>query len=191
MAEPEHLSEWDTLLSTWRELDMPLNWRVEISDGTIRMTPPPAGPHGVGASVVHALLARGAPAGVDIHQHVGLELVELERMYIPDLMALPRPRLRFDGTTPPEGPLLVAEITSPSTARFDREEKRWAYARAGIPSYLLIDRVRTSGPVVALHTRPENGQYQNVVQVPYGEKLMLPPPFDVDLDTSEFPTDPC
>ena len=49
---------------------------------------------------------------------------------------------------------------------------------------------RSSGPVVVLHTQPKDGQYQSVVQVPYGEKLTLPPPFDVDLDTSEFPVDP-
>ncbi|MGH8826724.1 MAG: Uma2 family endonuclease, partial [Jiangellaceae bacterium] len=70
------------------------------------------------------------------------------------------------------------------------EEKRWAYARGGVNAYLLVDRIRSSGPTVTLHTRPEHGQFQGVTQVPYGEKITLPPPFDVDLDTAEFPVDP-
>lgn len=125
-----------------------------------------------------------------IHQSAGFEIDELERLYIPDFVVAPLHTTRSDGTLRPGDPLLVVEISSPSTARFDREEKRWAYARAGIPSYLLVDRVRSSGPVVVLHTQPKDGQYQSVVQVPYGEKLTLPPPFDVELDTSEFPIDP-
>lgn len=190
MVQPAQQSEWGSLLSAWHALDVPSGYRAEISEGTIRMTPQPAGPHSRVAAKLHRLVVIHDVPGLEIFQSAAVEIDELEKLYQPDLVVLPESSLRFDGTVEPVDVATAVEITSPSTARFDREEKRWAYARAGIPSYLLVDRVRSSGPVVVLHTQPKDGQYQSVVQVPYGEKLTLPPPFDVELDTSEFPVDP-
>jgi Uma2 family endonuclease len=72
----------------------------------------------------------------------------------PDVMVLTQP-IRGDQAAVPlsvvGAPLFVAEIVSTSTVRTDREGKRIAYARAGIPEYLLFDPAGTllPTPVVA------------------------------------------
>ena len=69
-----------------------------------------------------------------------------------------------------------------STVRKERD----AYAAGGVALYLLVDRVGAH-PAVTLYAEPVDGVYRRVVSVPFGESIHLPPPFDVDLDTSQFP----
>ncbi|MDX5575950.1 Uma2 family endonuclease [Streptomyces sp. ID01-9D] len=81
-----------------------------------------------------------------------------------------------------------AEITSRGNAREDRTKKYRAYARAGVPMYLLIDRFDTRGPMVTLFTEPnEDGTYKHTDAVPFGKPMVVPSPFDVRLPTDEFP----
>ncbi|MFM9373473.1 Uma2 family endonuclease [Streptomyces sp. Da 82-17] len=84
----------------------------------------------------------------------------------------------------PEGALMVVEVTSydADTDSRDRHEKPAAYAAAGIPVYLLVDRDRQA---LAVHTRPntDHGQYLHVDIVPFGEKTTLPEPVGIALDT--------
>ena len=78
------------------------------------------------------------------------------------------------------------EITSRGNAETDRKTKRWSYAHAGVPQYLLIDRFDEDGPAVTLFSNPVDGHYQHVTRIPFGEKISLPAPFDLDLDTDGF-----
>ncbi|WP_067691924.1 Uma2 family endonuclease [Nocardia jejuensis] len=82
----------------------------------------------------------------------------------------------------PESALMVVEVTSydSDTTRRDRIEKPKAYAEAGIPVYLLIDR-DTCETVV--YSRPYNGVYSMTVRLPFGEPLELPSPVGITLDT--------
>ncbi|MEV0774905.1 Uma2 family endonuclease [Streptomyces sp. NPDC050433] len=84
----------------------------------------------------------------------------------------------------PAGVLMTVEITSfdPDTDRRDRREKPRAYAGAGIPLFLLIDR---DSCVVTVHSAPdpEGGGYRDTHSVKFGEKLSLPDPVGIELDT--------
>ncbi|WP_329157896.1 Uma2 family endonuclease [Streptomyces anulatus] len=87
-----------------------------------------------------------------------------------------------------DGRALVVEITPRGNAREDRTKKYRAYARAGVPMYLLIDRFDTRGPMATLFTEPnEDGTFKHTDAVPFGKPLALPSPFDVQLMTGEFP----
>ena len=66
------------------------------------------------------------------------------------------------------------------------EEKRDAYAASGVALYLLVDHVGAH-PAITLYAEPADGGYRRVVTVPFGETIHLPAPFDVELDTSQFP----
>jgi hypothetical protein len=55
-----------------------------------------------------------------------------------------------------------------------------------VPLYLLIDRFDEDGPAVTLFYDPVDGHYQHVVRIPFGEKVSLPEPFGIDLDTGGF-----
>jgi hypothetical protein len=78
------------------------------------------------------------------------------------------------------------EVISRSSIQRDREEKPRACALAGIPLYLLVDRF-TKPMTISLHSVPGKDGYARVTTVIAGEKLQLPAPFDLTLDTSSLP----
>ncbi|MFI2202849.1 Uma2 family endonuclease [Streptomyces sp. NPDC020192] len=84
------------------------------------------------------------------------------------------------------GVLMAVEITSydSDTHHRDRVEKPRAYAEAGIPVYLLIDRGNLS---ILVHTDPdpEDG-YRDIHVVRFGGKVTLPDPVGIELDTEEL-----
>ncbi|MEV6997586.1 Uma2 family endonuclease [Streptomyces sp. NPDC093982] len=86
----------------------------------------------------------------------------------------------------PDGVLMAVEITSydSDTHNRDRVEKPRAYAEAGIPVYLLIDRDNLS---VLVHTTPdlEDG-YREIHTVRLGGRVTLPAPVGIELDTEEL-----
>ena len=86
----------------------------------------------------------------------------------------------------PDGVLMAVEVTSydSDTHNRDRVEKPRAYAEAGIPVYLLIDRDNFS---VVVHSDPvPEGKYRDVHTVAIGSKVSLPAPVNIDLDTAEL-----
>ncbi|MGW2701486.1 Uma2 family endonuclease [Streptomyces sp. NPDC001340] len=83
----------------------------------------------------------------------------------------------------PSAVLLVAEVTSHSTADRDRDKKIHGYARAGIPVYLLIDR---EAGEVTVHSKPSGADYAKAPKYKLGQTVPLPAPLGFDLDTSEF-----
>lgn len=82
---------------------------------------------------------------------------------------------------------LVVEVTSRSNARHDRITKPAAYATAGIPLHLLVDRWAPGGPTATLYGEPKADVYRVLSTAKFGEPLKLPAPFDLTLDTGEFP----
>lgn len=179
------MSGWASLLATWREVDVPEGYRAEIADAAIRMSPPSGGLHNIVADTVHWVLRSSAPGGIGVFQTLGVKIDAVEKLYVPDVVAAAVSRVGDDGI-PSREALIAVEITSPGRANVDRQEKVQAYAAGDVPAYLLIDIVRFSGPTATLYTDPVDGEYQHVVQVPFGESLQLPKPFDADLDTSQF-----
>lgn len=84
----------------------------------------------------------------------------------------------------PDGVLMTVEVTSHDgdTDRRDRIDKPAAYAAAGIPVYLLVDR---DACAVIVHTNPDpkNGCYRDIHRAPFGEQVVLPEPVGITLDT--------
>ncbi|MBB5072198.1 hypothetical protein BJ969_005286 [Saccharopolyspora gloriosae] len=102
------------------------------------------------------------------------------------LVAL-RERMTPAVVLPGEDALLAVEITSKSGAETDRGAKHKAYAQAGIPLYLLIDRFAPRWPTVTLFSEPDGDAYRESHAVPFGKPIELPSPFDVTLETQDFP----
>lgn len=65
----------------------------------------------------------------------------------------------------------------------DRNEKRRAYAGAGIPLYLLVDRQQRRA---TLFSHPVHDDYSQTRAAAFGDKLDLPKPFAFTLDTAPF-----
>lgn len=84
----------------------------------------------------------------------------------------------------PDGVLMAVEVTSydGDTDRRDRQQKPVAYAEAGIPVYLLIDR-DSCEVVVYINPAPDRSCYLDVHRAPFGEQVALPDPVGITLDT--------
>ncbi|MEU0967255.1 Uma2 family endonuclease [Streptomyces sp. NPDC005917] len=84
------------------------------------------------------------------------------------------------------GVLMVVEITShdSDTHKRDRVEKPRAYAEAGVPVYLLIDRDNLS---ILVHSDPdlEDG-YRDIHVVRLGGQAVLPDPVGIELNTEDL-----
>lgn len=84
----------------------------------------------------------------------------------------------------PDGALMVVEVTSHDgdTDRRDPTEKPAAYAEAGIPLYLLIDRDSCESVV---HSEPEGGKYRTIHSYPFGAGFSLSG-LGIDLATEDL-----
>jgi Uma2 family endonuclease len=188
-------SPWELVLRTWEESDVPEGWRAEIIEGGLFFVAPPTLEHSrivwlINKAVMAKVLrGEGSLSEAEVHQSVDLRVPMRSSLYIPDLMVLPYSVMEYDPETMMSDALLVVEVTSKSTANRDRGPKLWGYAHAEIPLYLLIDRWDPdSGKGEAtLYSEPENGIYRGTTKVPFGKEIHLPEPFDLTLDTSEFP----
>ncbi|MFI6948735.1 Uma2 family endonuclease [Streptomyces sp. NPDC050422] len=196
MVEHQQDSEgrpWDYLLHTWQELDVPEGWRAEIDEGQIVLVPPPHAHHNGIAAKVQRRLYANLPDALEIYQTLGVHVAPLDKLYVPDLVVMPAELIDAadsESSDPVDASeaLLVVEITSKGNARDDRTKKYRAYARAGVPMYLLIDRFDTRGAMATLFTEPnEDGTYKRSDPVPFGKPLDMPAPFDVTLATDAFP----
>jgi Uma2 family endonuclease len=110
------------------------------------------------------------------------DLIQPDLMILRDAKSLPR----LESLRPLDRVLLTAEVISRSSVRMDREVKPRACALAGIPLYLLVDRF-TKPMTLSLLSKPGPKGYAKVKTIDAGEKLRLPAPFDLILDTSSLP----
>lgn len=181
---------WDDLVRIWQETDVPEGCKVEIIEGVITVSPSPAKQHNLIAAKVARRLLAAIPDDWNVFQTQAVSLPSRLGMFIPDLVVAAEAELDGPGTDMPAGAAeLVVEVTSPSNARHDRISKPAAYATAGIPLYLLIDRWAPGGPTITLYGEPRGDVYRVLSACKFGEPIKLPEPFDLEIDTSAFPVD--
>ncbi|WP_435974405.1 Uma2 family endonuclease [Streptomyces sp. Qhu_M48] len=179
---------WEDLVRRWESMDWPEGCKVEIIEGIITVAPSPTVRHNATASKVQRRLYSVIPDDWAIFQTQSLAVPSRSGMFIPDLVVVPEDALTEAGVyIPAEASLLVAEVTSPSNANHDRITKAAAYARAGVPLYLLIDAYAPGGPTVTLYGEPKDDVYRVLGAAPFGGGIHLPAPFGLTLDTAEFP----
>lgn len=132
-------------------LEAPPNMLAEVLLGELRLSPRPARRHGRAASTLGMELGgafdrgRSGPGGWVIFDEPELHLGE--DILVPDLGGWRKERFPVGADeeayflTPPDW---VCEVLSPSTARYDRTDKLFIYARERIPFLWLVDpRERT------------------------------------------------
>ena len=142
------LTTWEELVEVWENLDLPnAAWRAELIEGRIVMTPPPGNAHNLIADAVDGGLRAAVPKEWAVFQTSGIAIPQRRSLCVPDLVVIPKEDVPVgESSIPAEKARLVVEITSPDNADDGRKKKLWAYAHAGIPLYLLIDRFAAEGP---------------------------------------------
>lgn len=164
-------------------LDLPEGYRTEIVNGSIVVSPTAGKRHAKIIRQLEEMLWESLPAGYIDLQNVTLSIADSDEQYIPDLVVLPIAGDDDEWLLPGNETLLVVEVTSRSQPTIDRIDKPHGYARAGIPLYLLIDPLEQT---TTLFCEPKHGVYQLGSTVPFGDKIELPDPFEVTIDTGMF-----
>jgi Uma2 family endonuclease len=174
--------------------------RVEVIGGEIVVSPAPLFSHAMILTRIHSAVDR---AGVGPEtpwtpvQVFNLDLTEIGDGYQPDLAIM---RTEVAAWCEAEEQLfiyphqleLVVEVTSKSNAHNDRQPivgrraTKWTgYARCGVPYYLLIDRdPRQSGITLFSEPNRAEGRYQAQESWKFGDPVVLPEPFGIEIDTS-------
>ncbi|MDC0770482.1 Uma2 family endonuclease [Streptomyces sp. HD] len=165
----------------------PRGWRVELIEGEICVTQPANGEHEeLVSELTDQVAQRRHDRSLRNYTGIGLNLPgPSETGHVePDLVIAPRGT--FDDQEvwhDPSGVLLVAEVTSKSTADRDRHKKIHGYARADIPVYLLIDREKAE---ITVYSDPSGDDYAKSAKYKLGLTVPLPDPLGFELDTAEF-----
>lgn len=184
--DPEQ--SWDDLVRFWEEMEWPEGSRVEIIEGIVTVSPAPAFRHDLIAESIRRRLYSVISEDMGIFQTLAIAVPSRLGMLIPDLVVAPRREHTESDTHIPAAMVeLVVEVTSKSNARHDRVSKPAAYAAAGIPLFLLVDRWAPDGPAATLYGDPKGDVYRPLLTAKFGEPLILPAPFDLVIDTAEFP----
>lgn len=138
-------------------LDLPDTVVGELINGELVVSPRPSPPQAVCAANLNAIvnsvfgLGIGGPGGWWILMEPELHLAG--DVVVPDLAGWRRERLP---ETPAEAyftlpPDWVCEVLSPKSAKHDRVSKLDIYRRHSVPFYWIIDPIRRTLEVLALH----------------------------------------
>ncbi|MEI5527504.1 Uma2 family endonuclease [Streptomyces brasiliscabiei] len=158
---------------------------LEFVGGRIGVKKTADGNHGTIVAWLARRCMRSRP-DLDLCQDRGLRVETSRRGRArPDAVLAPEAHFAGHGEwSDPHGILMAVEITSydADTDRRDRHEKLAAYGRSGIPLYLLIDR---DSCTVTVHSGPDRhvGGYRDVRTAKFGEKVCIPSPMNIELDT--------
>ena len=177
---------WDA----WESLEVPPGCRAEILRGKIVVSPAPTNKHNLIQYLLHEMLypALKNKAWLGLNE-LAVYIAANDEVLIPDFTVIPKKSVISDDESPvteSEEILLVAEITSQSSIARDRVVKPTSYAKAGIPIYILVDRHDGDG-MIKLHSEPDrNGFYADQRSAKFGERIWIPEPFEIELDTKEL-----
>ncbi|UUU32497.1 Uma2 family endonuclease [Streptomyces sp. CA-210063] len=165
----------------------PKGWRVELIEGDVCVTSLGDGRHaGIVSELSGQVIDRRQDRSLCNYTGIGLTVPGSSATghVVPDLVIAPKGSFGDQEEWHDPSPvLLVAEVTSDSTADRDREKKIRGYARAGIPVYLLIDREEGQ---VTVYSEPSGDEYAKGAKHKMGLAVPLPAPLGFELDTAEF-----
>ncbi|MCC5032542.1 Uma2 family endonuclease [Streptomyces sp. WAC 00631] len=168
------------LWQAWKTLELPEGFHAEIVEGFIEVSPTGRSRHGIVSNRLRRRVEKFLEGG-DCAAYQDMNILHGRKVLIPDVFVAPEDleeALDEDGLgVSAESVALVAEVVSPgrdATER-DRVRKRRAYARAGIPVYVLIDDFDGHGTVTVLTSpSPKEAVYAAEIRVPYGTAVEIP-----------------
>jgi Uma2 family endonuclease len=154
--------------------------RYELIDGMLFVTPAPTTTHQ--ASVVGLVLALGSACPEDMQVFVSpIDYQPNRRRSLqPDIAVVRRSDVAEKNLI--VAPLLVVEVLSPSTRRYDAMLKRGVYEESGVASYWLFDPNAPSLLVSEL----VHGHFVDVAKAEGPEEIHVERPFPVRLCPAEL-----
>jgi Uma2 family endonuclease len=112
--------------------------RYELDDGVLVVSAAPMAIHQRVLYRLEFLLELACPPEFELLPGPGVEISEIQYR-IPDLAVIRAGSVPLADSNVKRPPVIVVEIASPSTARYDRNRKKAVYAEFGIPAYWIVD----------------------------------------------------
>ena len=161
------------------------NYRLELLDGSLWVSPGPNGPHQDISGDLRDILKRPARTkGLWARYDMNVRLAPGKIMR-PDVIVAKGPRLVTN--TEASDVLLVCEVTSPSNATTDRVLKMSLYAAAKIQWYLLVEPDMPAYESLTVRLfRLETDAYVEHAVATDRETLTLDDPFTVSITPAEL-----
>ena len=179
--EPPAADDLDQVLwRAWKAMDLPEGYHAEIIEGSIDVSPTGRRRHSVIANRLRDALFMFLQ-NTDYTAYQDANVIHGLTVTIPDVLVAPR-----NLETAPDaeglgvdaaGVQVVVQVVSPGhrDRNRDRIRKRRAYARAGIPVYVLVDDHDEDGAVSVLSDPdPRGGDYNTLHRQPYGTAVVIP-----------------
>jgi Uma2 family endonuclease len=139
MGMPAQQTEWTAEMARALPDD---GKRYEVLDGELFVTPAPRLPHQLIVGTVFVTVdayVRAHSLGLTLVSPADIEFSP-RRLVQPDVFVAPMTaRGRPRDWSEISSLLLAIEVLSPTTARADRQRKRWIYQSEGVPEYWIID----------------------------------------------------
>ncbi|MDD9376859.1 Uma2 family endonuclease [Streptomyces sp. ZAF1911] len=170
----------DVLWQAWKAMELPEGYHAEIVEGFIEVSPTGRYSHGRIANRLRdrlvVFLARGEFAAFQ-----DMNVIHKHKVWIPDVFIAAEDaeeHVTEDGLgVSATAVQLIVEVVSPGKDGIerDRSRKRRAYARAGIPVYVIVDDYDGHGTVSLLTGPvPAEARYASEVRMPYGTEVVVP-----------------
>jgi Uma2 family endonuclease len=149
-------------------------FRYELDDGVLIVSPAPSSLHQLAVTRLVVLLSAACPAGLTVLAGVGVNISRHQHR-VPDVAVV---RADSFGTFFQEvPPALVVEVASPRTRLYDRNRKKDTYEGFGVPVYWIVEPDPDHPELTVFGLRA--GRYEQVAHVTGGQQYRATAPFPV------------
>ena len=137
MTPPDFWSGQDRTLTVEDMENMPDDeFRYELDDGVLIVSPAPSNLHQLAVTRLAVLLSSACPVRFEVLAGVGVNISRFQHR-VPDVAIVPVSSL--DSVFQEAPPALVVEVASPRTRLYDRNRKKDIYEGFGIPAYWIVE----------------------------------------------------
>lgn len=156
-------------------------FRYELDDGVLVVSPAPTSRHQLAVGRLTAVLMAACPPGLLVLPGAGININEYQQR-VPDLVVIRAESFHEPFLELP--PLLAVEVASPRTKVYDRGRKKGLYQKFGISSYWIIDADEQQPGLTAFELR--RGKYVQAGWVEGDEEFTAARPFPVTVVPSRL-----
>lgn len=177
MTAPEVWFGEDRMLTVDDMEDMPDDeFRYELDDGLLVVSPAPSGLHQLAVTRLTVLLSGACPDDFLVLAGPGINLSRFQHR-VPDVAVLRW--TSFREPFPEDPPVLAVEVASPRTRVYDRNRKKDVYEKFGVRSYWIIEPDAERPSLAAFELRRR--RYAEVAQVTGDQPYRAVRPFPVSV----------
>jgi Uma2 family endonuclease len=182
MTAPDVWSDEDRALTVEDMENMPDDeFRYELDDGVLIVSPAPSNLHQLAAFRLAQILDAVCPRGLVVIPGVGVNINRYQHR-VPDVAVVRADSV--DTVFQERAPALAVEVASPRTRLYDRNRKKDVYEQFGIPCYWIVEPDRDKPELTVFELR--DGRYEQVAHVVGDQVFHAELPFPVVVTPSEL-----